>query len=50
MAFEVLAQASITVGVLSIDHVMTVALVAKVSYLNRAGSVFSVAWDALRNH
>ena len=49
MTFEVLAEAA-TVGVLSITHVVTVALVAEVSDLYRAGSVFSVARDALCNH
>ena len=48
MIFEI--QRSVTIGIVGIDHVMTVALVAEVSYLYRAGILLSVAWYALSNH
>ena len=48
MTFEV--QRIVTICIVGIGHVMTVALVAEVSDLYRAGILLSVAWYALSNH
>ena len=48
MAMAVLRH--VTFSIMSVHHVMAVALVAKVSDLYRAGSILPVAWYALSNH
>ena len=48
MTFDVLRR--VTIGIVGINHVMTVALVAEVCDLYCAGILLSVAWCALSNH